>query len=689
MTDLFGNHIVGFPTRQLKCLFFHRQEVQGKNAIADTEEFEDNFPPSKKAQVLREVLEQEYIDNIPPNINDMWNRFKELNDNTRSESSLNSTRLDALSGLLQNPTQHTVQSFVSEKEEERRKKKQEMEEAERVKAERMAEKEREKRLAMEKAAYERIVKKREMRQQQQRLSEEESNGSYAEILMEREKKERVKAIQKNKEGQKSREKKSTKTPESEKAHKKSRKNKENQSHKSPEEKAKQSKESRREEMRRMAKIQAQHSDTMDTLFSIPEDASFEMSPTKLESELKARQKRHRHVIDPLMKKLRDKIKLQRDKIDKERRKELQRVEKLKKLEMLLTAKRKGKLSDKAIDVELGNVSSTTANSQSESSLMSSDATLTAGSTTMESDGSSQGSTTLKESSIDSHISPKLQYKKYEDPEGFATPKKHYHETDSSATHSETSDFSNIVVERIPEKKSSGKKSRSKEKKSRTEGSGHKVRKEKDNKKKKVFGVELSDELLTKQLQRYEKYISPGKHRKQMDAATMYPSPITVSPVTRRRLRDVYMKSEAIQTSPSIRSTSPCHSYDETPVAPVPLMAGTKQHSHRRQSPDQSSMSQSRMSKSPVDKSRSRSSGSRKSLRKSSRSPSAETQTDISASLSKPKTVSQTRRKKPQSPMWKPETPPKNSMFEPEMADENGEPFKKDQDIPQGKKHFLK
>ena len=669
--------------------YFHRQEVKGKKAVADTEEFEDNFPPSKKAQVLREVLEQEYIDNIPPNINDMWTRFKELNDNTRSESSLNSTRLDALSGLLQNPTQHTVHSFLSEKEEEKRKRNLEVEEAERVKAERIAEMEREKKLALEKVAFDRIVKKRELRQQQQRLSEEESNGSYAEILMEREKKERVKDRQKNKEGQSSREKKTTKTPDGEKSHKKSRKDKENRGHKSPEEKVKQSKDSRREALRMMAKVQAQHSDTMDTLFSIPEDASFEVSPTKLESELKARQKRHRHVIDPLMKKLRDKIKLQRDKIDKERRKELQRVEKLKKLEMLLTAKRKGRLSDKAIDVELGNVSSTTSISQSETStMMSSEATLTAGSTTMESDVSSQGSTTLKESSIDSHLSPKLQYKKYQEAEGFAMPKKHYPETDSSATHSETSDFSNIVVERIPEKKS-GKKSRSKEKKLRMEGSGHKVRKEKENKTKKVFGVELSDELLAKQLRRYEKYISPQKIRKQMDAATMYPSPITVSPVTRRRLRDVYMKSEAIQTSPSIRSTSPCHSYDETPVAPVPLMANAKQRKQRQSPERSSSLSHSRLSTSPVNKSRSRSSGSRKSLRKSSRSPSAETQTDISVSVSKSKTGSQTRRKKPQSPMWKPETPPKNSMFEPETTDENREPFTKDQDIPQGRKYFLK
>ena len=79
------------------------------------EHFEDQFPPSKKAQVLREVLEQEYNDKLPANINDMWTRFQTHRDQSVSESSLNSTRLDALSGLLQDPTSHAVNSFIKTK----------------------------------------------------------------------------------------------------------------------------------------------------------------------------------------------------------------------------------------------------------------------------------------------------------------------------------------------------------------------------------------------------------------------------------------------------------------------------------------------------------------------------------------------------------------------------------------------
>lgn len=55
---------------------------------------------------------QEYMESLPPNINDMWMRFKERNEQSASESSLNSTRLDALSGLITNPTQRAVTSCI-------------------------------------------------------------------------------------------------------------------------------------------------------------------------------------------------------------------------------------------------------------------------------------------------------------------------------------------------------------------------------------------------------------------------------------------------------------------------------------------------------------------------------------------------------------------------------------------------
>ena len=675
------------PLDRVYCIFIcfsYRKEVQ---AQAETEkDFEDNFPPSKKAQVLREVLEQEYIDNIPPNINDMWTRFKEQRTHSpsQSESSLNSTRLNALSGLLQNPAHHTVNTYLDEKAEERDKKKSEAEQAKKIREEeRQAEILRDEKLAAELAANERSLKRQELKQRHG-LSEEESNGSYTEVIMEREKK-KVKDRTKKREEQRGSKDGKTKTPEREKEQKKSRKDKENAVKENPERKLKHSKDRKREAKNIVERTQ--QSDSMDTLFSIAEDASFEASPSKAESDLKARQKRHRHVIDPLMRKLRDKIKLQRDKIDKERRKELQRVEKLKKLEMLLTAKRKGKLSDKAIDVELQDVSSTTSISQSESSMFS-EATLTAGSTTMESDATSQASTTQ-----DTIIEPpRLQYKKYPEKEAFMSQREKFSETDTSTAHSDTSDFSNIIVERVPDKrverKTSSKKGKSKSKKAKKDESEHKTKRER--KKKEVFGVELSDELLAKQLRRYERYISPErlhKHRdvavspkrlhRQRDVATMYPSPMTVSPPSRRRLKEVLMKSEAIQTSPSVRSTSPSYSYDEVPVAPVPLMAKNR---NRRQSPSpsRSSPAPRKTSRSPAD--RSRSSG----VRKSSKSPSVLIQTSISSPVSSPRTGSHSRKKKTQSPMWRPETPPRNQMFEPENPDENSKPFTEKEDIPQGK-----
>ncbi|XP_053407019.1 uncharacterized protein LOC123546728 isoform X6 [Mercenaria mercenaria] len=634
-------------------------EIQEKRT---DENFEDNFPPSKKAQALREVLEQEYMDNLPPNINDMWTRFKERKEQSVSESSLNSTRLDALSGLLQNPTHHDVNSFVREKKELTEKHKmEEREKGEKFHEEKLKEKELERKAAAEKAAQLRNFRRQEMKNRHG-LSEEESNGSYSEILIENERK-REERRKKDETRRERRERKEGRA-------------------KSPSKKVSEpSVEERRKDRSRKTKDEGsvtdirarngsnRHSDTMDTLFSIPEDASFEQSPTKAESQMRSRQRRQRHVIDPLMKKLRDKIKMQRDKIDKERRKELQRVEKLKKLEMLLNAKTKGKLSDKAIDVELCDVSSTTSVSRTESSRMS-DSTLAGLSTAVESDVSSHGSTTLKDSTIDSAI--KLQVKRYPAEEYRKT---HYVDSDTP----ESSDFSNIVVERVPERKSERKnkerKSSSKGKKTKVDEFGNKIRKEKKDKRRKdVFGVEFTEKDIAKQIKRYENYMTPERERlmrvenylspqrqgRMRDASTMYPSPVTVSPPSRRRRREVLMKSEAIQTSPALRSSSPSHAYDEVPVAPVPYMSRKSgKTSRRRTSPSPTRSAQTSFSASPP--------------RKTSRSPSARKTSTSPASrrrFSPPIT-----RRQAQSPIWKPEsetTPPHNSMFTPE-GDENTAP----------------
>jgi hypothetical protein len=67
-------------------------------------------------------------------------------------------------------------------------------------------------------------------------------------------------------------------------------------------------------------------------------------------------------------------------------------------------------------------------------------------------------------------------------------------------------------------------------------------------------------------QRRERSNSP---RRLKDAATMFPSPIVKSPVTKRKTRDVYVRSEAVQTSP-FRSWSPPR--EDQAVISVPLMS---------------------------------------------------------------------------------------------------------------------
>ena len=597
----------------------------------------------------------------------MWSRFKEQKEQSITESSLNSTRLDALSGLLQNPTHYTVNTHAKEKHVESIKQKnEEKEKLEKLKEEQMIEKER-----LRKLATERSQRRHDLRQQKG-CSEEESNGSYTEILMEEERKrERLKRETKKEEKRERRKRSPTKNSP------KSAKKEESGKRKSPVLKDKgvvTNVKSR--------KAAAKHSDSMDTLFSIPEDASFEQSPTKAESEMKSRQKRQRHVIDPLMKKLRDKIKMQRHKIDKERRKELQRVEKLKRLEMLLTAKRKGRLSDKAIDVELEDVSSTSCLSHTESS-HASESTLTALSST---DTSIESlSTTLQDSTVDSVI--KLQVKRYTD---FEFDTKHGKYLDSTDSVTESSDFSNIIVESvIPARERKQSKERTEKKltsKKYKKEAGEKVRKSK-KKKRDVFGVELTENDIANQLRRYETYMTPERQRRVRDACTMYPSPIQVSPPTRRKARDVLMKSEAIQTSPSVRSSSPTYAYDEVPVSPVPYMTkksrsskGYGQHSSLPNSVRTRSISPHRSqrkttptrktSPSPVtlrnqklDRSRQRKPSSSPVTRPTSGSPGRRR-------FSPPIT-----RRQAQSPIWKPESetvPPRSSIFTPE-TDENMPP----------------
>ncbi|XP_062588774.1 LOW QUALITY PROTEIN: serine/arginine repetitive matrix protein 2-like [Saccostrea cucullata] len=491
----------------------------------------DSVPPSKKAQALRETLERDRDPSLPANINDLWKKFQEMNE-TQSDSSMNTSRMETLTSLLRNPTKHVVQRALDDRTYQKVKERRVVQELADMELESQGK---------EGDSRPREGEKWRMEKQKRRqtLSEEESNGSYAEILA-----------------------KQKKTAETEKRQK----NKEN--------KMKGSKSVRVQDVKKC--------ESADTLYSIPEDTSFESSrgasPSVLtESQKKAKKHRQKNVIDPLMVKLKEKVETQKNKIDVERRKEMKRLEKLKKLEMLLGAKKKGKLSDKAISAELENVSTTSVPQSDESSTF-----LPSDSTLMEDSGDSTrpvlDSTSSKDSSIELQ---RTRVRKSKDNRDFQ-------KSSSAAILLEDSESqSDIIVIRKP---------KTKQKKDKLNDEvGHRSRDRKKHR----------DEELSSAREKFHLETSPVRTRKLRDIGTMYPSPIVVSPPTmRRRPKEVAMKSEAVQTTG--RNASP--SYSNTMVIPVPLMSPESQrksksarssrvekhHSqkgpHQEWSPDRSSLS---------------------------------------------------------------------------------------------------
>ncbi|XP_061186322.1 uncharacterized protein LOC133194357 isoform X2 [Saccostrea echinata] len=463
----------------------------------------DSIPPSKKAQALRETLERDRDPSLPANINDLWKKFQEMNE-TQSDSSMNTSRIETLTSLLRNPTKHVVQRALDD---------------------RTYQKVKERRVVQELADMERGTQSKEgdsrsrdgekwrMEKQKRRqtLSEDKSNGSYAEILAKQKKTAGTEKKQKNKEN-----------------------------------KMKGGKSVRVQEVKKC--------ESADTLYSIPEDTSFESSrgtsPNVLtESQKKAKKHRQKNVIDPLMVKLKEKVETQKNKIDVERRKEMKRVEKLKKLEMLLGAKKKGKLSDKAISAELENVSTTSVPLSDESSTF-----LHSDSTLMEDSGDSTrpvlDSTSSKDSSIELQ---RTRIRKSKDNRDFQ-------KSSSAAILLEDSESqSDIIVIRKP---------KTKQKKDKlNDEAGHRSRDRKKHRERESSPAREKFHLET----------SPVRSRKLRDIGTMYPSPIVVSPPTmRRRPKEVAMKSEAVQTTG--RNASP--SYSNTMVIPVPLMSPESQRKSR-------------------------------------------------------------------------------------------------------------
>lgn len=460
----------------------------------------------------------------------------------------------------------------------------------------------------------------EKQKRRQTLSEEEVNGSYAEILAKQKKMVEAEKKQKNKEN-----------------------------------KMKGSKNVQIQEVKKLG-------DSADTLYSIPEDTSFEssrgVSPNVMsESQKKVKRSRQKNVIDPLMVKLRDKVERQKNKIDVEKRKEMKRMEKLQKLEMLLGAKKKGKLSDRAISAELENVSTTSVpQSDDSTTFLNSDSTLME-----DSDDYNPhvlDSTSSKDSSIEIQ---RTRIRKPKDNREFQKSAMSVIPLDDSESQSD------IIIVRRP---------KTKERKDRiNEEAGHVSRSQKKHRDRELKKQEKRSSPVR---EKFHLETSPVRSRKLRDIGTMYPSPIIVSPPTlRRRPKEVAMKSEAVQTAN--RSLSP--SYSQTMVIPVPLMSPESQRKTRSSEPSRRGKTAGQRGPSPKSSPNRSNLFPREYTPPRSKSPSSRLTNQKAKAESYGEGQQRNRSTSPpKNKMFVPEsdseyekfvmkTPPKNKMFTPETPDD--------------------
>lgn len=255
---------------------------------SDSAEF-DHQPVSQRAHLLTQALTQETEKDVQPDIDSLWEQFKASNGS--SETTLNTSSLEAVTDLILHPSPHLVTQCLKEREEHL------------IERQVRAEADREKRRA------ERL----ENRHVHHTSSEGEANVDYTAQLSKKEEERMKRRAAKKKKG------------------------------------------------KSVNSNGAEAANCLDNLFSIAEDAGFEQSPNKCNSAQTPQSSNvlHQpHVIDPNMKKLRERISKQRQMIDKPTLKELQKIEKLKKLEYLLEAKKRNEISDQNLKKQLDEISST-------------------------------------------------------------------------------------------------------------------------------------------------------------------------------------------------------------------------------------------------------------------------------------------------------------------------------------------
>ena len=313
----------------LSFLFLRSVEMtlEGMSTETEVDTDLDYEPISQRAQLLKNALQDNQDHEIQPDINALWETFKRQNESY--ESSMNSARTEAVTNLLRNPTHHMVQGYMEERNQYR------VERHERAELGREL----------------RVKEQQELHQSRHSSSEDDFGSSYTYMLLKKEEERQKRRLGKKKKGK-------NVVMAKEKVDESSRKG----------------------------------NNAPESLFSIAED-SFEQSPTKVSASpskaRKAKSNRQQNVIDPNMRKLRERIANQRHKIDKSSLRELQRWDKLKKLEHLLASKQKGEINDDTLEQHLDEISSTT--QKSENSIEDVNNT-----------GLSDDSTTAKDSSAEMH-----------------------------------------------------------------------------------------------------------------------------------------------------------------------------------------------------------------------------------------------------------------------------------------------
>ena len=511
----------------------------------ELEEAIDRQPVSHRAQLLREALEQEPAYQGRPDLQLLWERYMAGSNNGQEpDSSLSSERVNMLADLMRDPTQHLVHTFLRQRQEQHQ---QDMQRA--VAQRQSVRQQQEEEHEEDRAARERELRRQEARRQQLRLSsEEESNGSYGEILLQRERdrlRRREIRTQRKKQG---------KSP-------------------SPSPSPSPSKLSQPKSSSGPARG---GDNTTETLYSIPEDTSRDASPRKSRSPHRPQpHNRRSDVIDPHMDKLRQRISQQREKIGRERSKEIQRQLKLDKLKALLSAKRTGLLDNAAIAAHLASISSTSAPSDDDSATLLSQV------------GSvfSDNTTTTKDSSMEMKLARLARVPVA----GRERDRAAYQGTDlcldtdhftplqeDSSSQTETDD--SYQLGRRCHSIRGGLSGLRKRLSPTSQLSKHggkfmKLHQMYSPYKRQEF---VQPTVASRKTRRVESPLGRVGHDGKRDAATMYPSPKQPSPSRYARHRGLRLVSQGVQTSPDgcsgqrrPRSFSPPH--QDQPVMPVPLM----------------------------------------------------------------------------------------------------------------------